>query len=74
MLAVRYDGMGVPVCGVQFGGRDADDGLGITRLADGTYEAGAWFQERAVAAEGTPEELFVFADGLSDALFLRYAF
>ena len=74
-LAAHYDGTGAAVCGVQFGGRDADQAYVLWPLAEGgPYQVGAFFQENAVAAAGLPEEVHFTADGLADWVLLTYAF
>jgi hypothetical protein len=74
MMAAHYDATGALVCATQFGGRDAADGTGVLRLADGTFQLGAVFADRATAAAGTPEEALFTADGLGDSVLLDYAF
>jgi hypothetical protein len=74
MMAAHYDAMGALVCAVQFGGRDASGGTGVLRLADGTFQLGALFLERAVAAADTPEEVRFTAEGFGDSVLLDYAF
>jgi hypothetical protein len=74
MMAAHYDATGALVCAIQFGGRDASDGTGVVRLADGTFQLGGLFYDRAVAADGTPEEILFTADGSADGVLLDYAF